>query len=134
MFRRSELAAGVVVAVTALVLGRSGMGMQLVPVGLVAGLAAVRAPTPMDGLMWGAKAGAFGGTLFVVGTAVGGGLRMAPIVGAHAVDYVLFETFALAWMLVPWYSMTGMAAGPVVQWATEKAVAFERRRADDASG
>lgn len=134
MFRRSEAATGVLVAAVALVLARPGMGMQLVPVGLAAGLAAVGAPTAADGLIRGGKAGTLGGTLFVGGVAVGAGLRTLPFAGAFAVDYVLFTGFALAWWVVPWYGMAGMAAGPAVRWATGKATTFERRRAGDPGG
>lgn len=132
MFRKSELLGAAVVCVAALLVSPMEADTSLVPVGLLAGLAGIRAPTPAEGLIRGSKAGALGGVAFITATGLGIALRMVPVVGAFAVDYVLFTGFAMAVMLIPWYGIAGMVAGPVVQWTTEKAAALDVEAAGDA--
>lgn len=131
MLRKSEVGAAAIVCVTALLVAPMEAETSLVPAGVLAGLAGIRAPTTADAVIRGSKAGALGGVAFVAATGAGIALRMAPVAGAFAIDYVLFTSFAFAVMLIPWYGIEGMVAGPLVRWATEKAVALEVASAED---
>lgn len=122
MFTRSELAAAVLVCAGAAVAAPVGDRTSIVPVGLLAGLAAVGTPTYADAVVRGAKAGALGGLLFVslTGLAVAG--RLAPVIGPlFAVDVFLFTSFAMMVMLLPLYGIEGLVAGPLVRWLGAKA-------------
>lgn len=122
MFSRSELASAVLVCAVAVVVTPVGNKTSIIPVGFLAGLAAVRSPTYSEAILRSARAGALGGLLFItaMGLIVAG--RVASVIGPlYAVDKFLFTSFAMFAMVVPMYGIEGVVVGPAVHWIEEKA-------------
>jgi len=117
MFRRSELAAAVLVAGVALALAPMEARTSLVPAGLVAGLAGLRTHGPAVAIVRGSKAGALGGMLFVLVVSLGRAVQISNLVSAwYAPDVLFFTGFTMLVMLVPLYGIEGMLAAPIVRW------------------
>lgn len=122
MLSRSELASAVLVCAVAVVVAPMGGNTSIVPVGFLAGLAAVGSPTYEDAVIRSSRAGAIGGVLFVtlMGLIVAG--RVASVIGYFfAVDVFLFTGFAMVVMVVPLYGIEGLVVAPLVHWIGEKA-------------
>ncbi len=122
MFARSELAGAALVCAGAGLAGLHPAQTSLIPVGFLAGLAAVGSPSYADAVVRGGKAGALGGLLFVSLTGLVAAARMTSVLGPlFAVDVFLFTSFAMAVMLLPLYGIEGLVVGPLVRWLGGKA-------------
>lgn len=122
MLSRSELASAVLVCAVAVVVTPMGGNTSIIPVGFLAGLAAVASPTYEDAVIRGSRAGALGGLLYIstMGLIVAG--RLVSLIGLpFAVDVFLFTSFAMMMMVVPMYGIEGLVVGPLVHWFGEKA-------------
>lgn len=122
MFSRSELASAVLVCVVAVVVTPMGGNTSIIPVGFLAGLAALGSPTYEDAVVRGGRAGALGGLLYItlMGLIVAG--RVASVIGyLFAVDVFLFTSFAMVVMVVPMYGIEGLVIAPLVRWVEERA-------------
>lgn len=122
MFSRSELASAVLVCVVAVFVTPMWGDTSIIPVGFLAGLAAVGSPNYSDAIIRGSRAGALGGVLYIsmMGLLVAG--RAASVIGyLFAVDVFLFTSFAMMMMVVPMYGIEGLVIAPLVHWIGEKA-------------
>lgn len=117
MFSRSELVTAVIVCVVAVLVTPMEANTSIIPVGFLAGLAAIGSPTYSDAVIRGSRAGALGGILYitVMGLIVAG--RLASVIGyLFAIDVFLFTSFTMMIMIVPLYGIQGLLVGPLVHW------------------